>query len=183
MAQAQATPQDANAAPAKKSKKLLIVVLILIAVLLLAGAGVVGLLLLKKSAAANDAAQGDAPTQTTGVDLSRPPTFVTLEPFVVNLAPGEGDRYLQAVIALRVADSRTGEAMKGFMPEIRHRINLLLTGKLASELSSPDGRADLALEIADEINGVLGVQPGRRGGDATGVMPVHSVLFNSFIIQ
>lgn len=185
MAQAQATPQDSGAAPPKKRRKLLIVFLIVLTVLLVAAAGVVALLLLKKSAASADGAQAQAPGAggSTAVDLSRPPVFVTLDPFVVNLAPGEGDRYLQVVMALRVTDTRTGDALKGFMPEIRHRINLLLSSKLPSELATLDGREDLALDIADEINLVLGVTPERRGGEPAAPPPIRSVLFNSLIIQ
>lgn len=170
-----ATPVSAPATP-RRGMKLLVIILAAVMILLLAGATVIGLLLLKKGGQ-NEAATPDSVT----VDLSRPPTFMTLDPFVVNLAPGEGERYLQVVMALRVADNKTAESLKSFMPEIRHRINLVLSGKLPSELATPEGRGALASQIADEANQALGATPAHTNSPSTG--PIQSVLFNSIIIQ
>lgn len=176
---------DAPAAPApKRSKKLLVIIGALVLVLVLIVAGVVGLLMLKKG---KSEGQDEAENQpaTPLVDLSKPPTFVTLDPFVVNLAPAEGDRYLQVVLALRVTDAKVGDSLKGFMPQIRHEINLLLSSKLPSELSTPEGRETLASEILARINGVLGAPAPVKGQAAPGTPPgpIEAVLFNSFIIQ
>ncbi len=102
----------------------------------------------------------------------------------MNLRRDEGDHYLQAVIVLRVSDPKLGESLKGFMPEIRHRINLLLSSKLPSELSTTEGREYLAASIVDEANTALGfpVQTDARGRTASNG-PIQAVLFNSFIIQ
>lgn len=181
MAKASATAEAAEAPPRKSGKKLLVIVLLLVVVLLIAAAGVIGLLLLKKSAGRDDTAEA-APAVAT-VDLSKPPAFATLDPFVVNLAPAEGERFLQVVMALRVADAKTGDSLKGFMPEIRHRINLLLSSKLPSELSTLEGREALADQIVDAVNQVLGIPAGQHNPDGTPAGPIRAVLFNSFIIQ
>lgn len=187
------TPAAASGAAPKKSKKLLIIILIVVVVLLLVGVGVVMLLLLKKSPSHDEAsgapaaaAPAAAVAMPGAVDLTKPPTFVPLDPFVVNLAPGEGDRLLQVVIALRVIDAKTGEGLKGFMPEIRHRINLILRGKLPSELGTPEGQEALATRIAEDINEVLGFPPNRSATRPIGAvpgLPIQAVLFNSIIIQ
>ncbi len=180
MAKAPATPSaETEQAPKKKGKKLLLILLIVIAAVVIAAAGLVGFLLLKKAGSAEDveAAGSGAPT----VDLSRPPVFVSLDAFVVNLLPGEGDRYLQVVMALRVRDARTGDSLKGFMPEIRHRINMLLANRLPSELATLEGREELAKAIVDEVNTVLGFGPAHPAEPAE--RPIQAVLFNSFIIQ
>jgi flagellar FliL protein len=167
--------------PAKKGfgKKLLIIVLIVVFVALIGAGGVVWLLLQKKDDLSGTA---DAPQEqqqaSPQVNLSAPPTFVSLDPFVVNLQQESGERYLQVIMAVRVNNARTGDSLKGFMPEIRHRINLRLSGKLPSEISNPPGQQELAREIAADINEVLG-SPAPGGPSAL----VHSVLFNSFIIQ
>ncbi len=186
MAKAPATPKPeaAEAAPVvpPRSKKLLIIAVALVVVVMLVLAGVAGLLMLKKSKSADDEHAEDV-AATQPFDLSKPPTFVSLEPFVVNLAPEDGERYLQVVLALRVADPKTGEMIGGFMPAIRHQINLLLAGKLPSELATPAGRESLADEIVERANGVLG---GKRAKDADAKAPagpIQAVLFNSFIIQ
>lgn len=192
MAKAPTPPAADGAGAPKKSKKLLIIVLVLVVVLLLAGIGVVTLLLLKKGGGHEEAAApAPAPAEVIAappgaVDLTKPPTFVPLDPFVVNLAAGEGDRLLQVVIALRVIDAQTGEGLKGFMPEIRHRINLILRGKLPSELGTPEGQEALAVEIAEDINEILGFPPNRGGARPIGAVPsvpIQAVLFNSIIIQ
>lgn len=193
MAKAPPPPAADGAGAPKKSKKLLVIILVLVVVLLLAGIGVVTLLLLKKGGGHDEASPAPvaaAPAEPAlapgGVDLSKPPTFVPLDPFVVNLAAGEGDRLLQVVIALRVIDAKTGDGLKGFMPEIRHRINLILRGKLPSELGTPEGQEALATRIADDINEVLGFPPNRGGARPIGSvpgLPIQAVLFNSIIIQ
>lgn len=192
MAKAPAKPEAAaTEAPAPKSGKLLIIILILLVVVLIVVAAAVGVVVLMKSKGGGDshaseaapAAAAPAPAHAA-VDLSKPPSFVTLEPFTVNLQRDEGDHYLQAVVVLRVADAKIAESLKGFMPEIRHRINLLLSSKLPSELSSIDGRETLAIEIVDQSNDALGFPPPReanRRAPPTG--PIQAVLFNSFIIQ
>ena len=182
MAKAAAAPKLVDAAaPAapKRGKKLLLVLVALVLVIVLLGAGFVGLLLWKKSSAAQESDEVEA---VATFDLSKPPTFVTLEPFVVNLSPEEGDRFLQVVLALRVGDAKTGEKLSAFMPEIRHQINLLLSGKRPSELSTPQGREALANEIVERSNGVLGGGPA-KGADKRPNGPIEAVLFNSFIIQ
>ncbi len=189
MAKAPARPEDGGDAPKKKSKLLLIIVIVLVLVLIVIGGGIAALLLLKggKDKAAEDsaaAAPGGAMQMQSAVDLTKPPTFVPLDPFTVNLRRDEGDHYLQVVAVLRVADPKMAESLKAFMPEIRHRINLLLSSKLPSELASTEGREDLAATITQQVNEALGFQPLR---DAAGRPipngPVQAVLFNSFIIQ
>ncbi|MFT3758707.1 flagellar basal body-associated protein FliL [Thauera sp.] len=191
MAKAPTKPEaTAEAAPKGKSKLLMIIVIVLLLVLIIVAGGVGALLLLKnkgssdESAAAATTVTPSAPPPAPVVDLSKPPTFVPLDPFTVNLRREEGDHYLQTVIVLRVADAKTGEGLKAFMPEIRHRINLLLSSRLPSELFNTEGRELLATSIVDEANAALGfpVQTDARGR-TTSTGPIQAVLFNSFIIQ
>lgn len=188
-----------EAAPAKAGKgKLIIILLIVLIVLLLAGMGVMGFLLLKKKGGdshGDEAKSADhaAPAKTEAhapapppvvVDPGKPPVFISLDPIVVNLAPGEGERYLQVVIVLRVADQKFDPTIKQFLPEILHRINLLLSSKLPSELATPKKREELAMDIRDTINEVLGYPPRSRDMQQLGPSgPVQAVLFPSFIIQ
>ncbi len=181
-----AAPADAAAAePAqvrRRPKKLVIIVVVLAVILLLLAAGVVGLLMLKKNNAGADE-HAEEHVAAPVFDLSKPPTFIALEPFTVNLSPAEGERYLQVVLALRIADAKTGESLKGFMPSIRHEINLLLAGKLPSELSTPEGREALADEIVERTNSTLGAPPSKGGRGNGPAGPIQAVLFDSFIIQ
>ncbi|MCX7945882.1 MAG: flagellar basal body-associated FliL family protein [Hydrogenophilus sp.] len=188
--------------PPKKagSGKLIIILLIVLVLLLLAGMGILTLLLLKSKKGGESAAEppkaeasssastaaASAPHQPPPVviDPGKPPVFVALDPIVVNLAPGEGERYLQVAIVLRIADQKFDAMLKQFMPEIQHRINLLLSSKLPSELATPKGREHLAMDIRDTVNEVMGYPPRPRDQQPLGPSgPVQAVLFRSFIIQ
>lgn len=176
-----------------KKVKLLILLLIVLLGLSLAAVGALTLLLIKQRASASSesdtAAHAGANTQPASpppvvVNPNAPPVFVTLDPFVVNLAPGEGERYLQTIIVLRIADPKFEPILKQYLPEVHHRINLLLSSKLPSELVTPQGREQLARELTDEINRVLGYPPQPRDQQPVGPSgPVQAVLFRSFIIQ
>ena len=173
-------PAPEGEAPPKKGKKMLIII-ISVLVLLIIVAGAIGAIVLMKK---GGSAEVEEVAPSTAVDLSKPPIFAALDTFTVNLRSEEGERYLQAVIALRVADQKTADALKGFMPEIRHRINLLLSSKLPSEVQTIEGREALAMEILDSINESLGFPPLPPGAPApVELPPIQAVLFNSFIIQ
>ncbi|MBN8440746.1 MAG: flagellar basal body-associated FliL family protein [Thauera sp.] len=191
MAKAPAKPEAADdaAAPKKKGKLLIIVVILLLVVLIVVAGGVGALLLLKKDKGGTDEHAKPAEAQVehapaSTIDLTKPPTFVPLDPFTVNLLRDEGDHYLQAVVVLRVADPKMADSLKAFMPEIRHRINLLLSSKLPSEIATTVGREDLAESIVLQVNESLGfpsMTDSRGRTKSNG--PVQAVLFNSFIIQ
>jgi flagellar FliL protein len=180
-----------EAAP-KKSKKMLII--IVGAVVLVAVIAVAAVMLLGKKK--GDAAEGkeDAEESTSAAhpkfDPHKPPVFVALEPFTVNLASEDGnEQFLQVVASLRVGDEKIGEEVKAFMPQIRHEVLSLLAGKKPSEITSPDGREQLASDIKDICNEVMGWEPpatkkkkkGAAAEEATG--PVISVYFTQFIVQ
>ena len=191
MAKAPAKAEEGDDVPKKKGKLGLIIVIVLLVVLILIAVGVGALLLLKggKDKDAEEHAQQAAPAaaqlQTAGtVDLTKPPTFVPLDAFTVNLRRDEGDHYLQVVAVLPVADATMDATLKAFMPEIRHRINLLLSSKLPSEVATVEGREALSLAITESINEALGFKPVRdAAGKPVPNGPVQAVLFTSFIIQ
>jgi flagellar protein FliL len=179
-----AAEAPASAPAPKRGKKLLVIIILAVVALVVVIAAVVAVLLLRKGHATEEE-HAEKPAAVATVDLSHPPTFVALDPFVVNLAPAEGDRYLQVVMALRVSDHKIAESLKGFMPDIRHEINLLLSSKLPSELSTPEGREDLATQIVNRTNQVLTGVPPPKGESAKQAVagPIEAVRFNSFIIQ
>lgn len=156
----QVTPITA-AKPKKKSWLLKIV----IALVVLAGGGVAAWYAMEKPATGQDAA---APQE-------KPPVFVTLESFTLNLQPENGDQYLQVGLVLKVAGSATVDAVKLQMPEIRNRILLLLTSKKASEISTVAGKQRLSTEIIDEARQAIASPKIQQ--------EIISVFFTSFVIQ
>jgi flagellar FliL protein len=120
-----------------------------------------------------------------------PPVFVKLEAFTVKLQVEQQDAYLQAVPELRVLDAHVGDKIKLYTPEIRHHLLLILSGKKASDVSTPQGVQRLANEMRVTINAILdppqpkkkGKEPEEPGDHAGPDDPVQSVLFTSFIVQ
>ena len=118
------------------------------------------------------------------MDLTKPPTFIPLDAFTVNLRRDEGDHYLQVVAVMRVADATMDATLKAFMPEIRHRINLLLSSKLPVRDRHRRGPRGLVAGDHRERERGARLQAGaRRGRQAGAQRPVQAVLFTSFIIQ
>jgi flagellar FliL protein len=148
------------AAPAKKGKKKLIVMIVVV-LLVLAIAGVGAALLLKKKAAAPDADGTDdtsaaAEHQIEKPDLKHPPTFLPLDPFVVNLADKDSDRYAQVGITFEVSDPHFAEEMKAFMPAIRNGILMILAHKSSKDLLDRAGKEQLAGEIQRDAARTMG---------------------------
>ncbi len=158
--EAKVTP-IAGAAPKKKSGLLKIV----IALVVLAGGAAAAWYAMEKPATANNAA---APQE-------KPPVFVTLESFTVNLQPDNGEQYLQVGLVLKVAESVTVDAVKLQMPEIRNRILLLLSSKKASEISTVAGKQQLSAEIMNEARQSIAPPKIQQG--------IINVFFTSFVIQ
>jgi flagellar FliL protein len=203
---AAAAAADAAEAPKKGKKKLIILIAAVVAVLGLGGGGAV--LYLKSKAAAEAAAaeeeDGEVEADHKPVKQARkkdekavPPVFVPLEPFVVNLADREADRFAQVGITLEVADGKVGDEIKAYMPAIRNNILLLLAHKSSAELMVPEGKELLAKEVRREALRPMGIElPDEDEEEASTSkkkkkkkaapeeeLPIKSVQFSSFIIQ
>jgi flagellar FliL protein len=162
MSAAAPTADAGGAAPAKKGKKKLLIIVV-VAVLLLAVLGAGGLIMMKKKAAAAEADAGDdAPAARaehgSKPDLKHPPTFLPLDPFVVNLADKEVDRYAQIGITIEVEDAHFAEQMKAFMPAIRNGVLMILAHKTSRELLEREGKEKLADEILRESSRTMGIE-------------------------
>lgn len=148
-------------APKKGSKKLIIIIAA-VALLLVAGGGG-AFFMMKKNAdhAEEDGGEHAKPVkkaEAKKADPSGPPTFVPLDPFVVNLADRDSERYAQVGITLQVDDPKMSEEMKLYMPAIRNAVLLILSHKSSEELLSPDGKTKLAEEIRREAARAMGYE-------------------------
>lgn len=203
MAKAAATPEDAGAEAPKKGNKMLIIIIAVLVVVIVGGAAAFFLMGNKHAdegedggdevvaeedheAAAKEAKKAKLKKKKKEAEAKGlPPVFVELDPFTVNLQPESSvDQYLQVKATLRVDEQHAADHLKAYMPEIRHKVLLLLSGKKASELATPDGREQLADEIKNAVNAIVGEVPkGKKGEPQEPIGPVESVLFTSFIVQ
>lgn len=167
MSTAAATVDDAvagEAAPKKGKKKLIIIIAAVLLVALLGGGAAMYVMKKKAAAAAAAAEEGDDSDAAAAADSKRkehakhPPTFVPLEPFVVNLADKEADRFAQIGVTLEVEDAKFAEEMKAYMPAIRNGILMVLAHKNSAQLLSREGKLALAREIMREAALPMGIE-------------------------
>lgn len=190
-----ATAAAADAAPQGGGKKKLIIIIAIVLVVVLAGVG--ALLMMKKKAPSDDeeGAAEEKPAAAAHVKPGTPPTFVPLDPFTVNLADKEVDRFAQVGITLEVADPHFADQLKAYMPAIRNNVLLVLSHKTSAELLTVEGKEQLAKEIRREAVRPMGIELDDEDEDADAApkkkkkkkrpveSPVTQVLFSTFIVQ
>jgi flagellar FliL protein len=151
------------------SKKLLWIMIILV---LLSSAGAAAAIYMVIN-------QGDGGTADAEMQQSmerEPPIFMRIEPFTVNLADGSyGSRLLYTGVTLRVGSDESKAILEDHMPQVRSRLLMLLSGMQADELTSTEGKQQLAKAIVDRLNVPLTEnQP---------PLDLREVLFTEFIVQ
>lgn len=192
------------AAPPAKSKKMLVIILGVVLLLVLVGGGAAAWFLTRPQP--DDEEGPAARPQKETVKVA--PTFLPLENMVVNLADPGGDRFAQVGITLELADAKTAEQVKLYLPSIRSGILLLISQRTSAELLQREGKEKLAHDVLREVSKPLGYsvpsereraraaaaaaaaeadddaeaddRPVRRRVERN---PVQRVLFSSFIIQ
>jgi flagellar FliL protein len=191
-----------DAPPPAKGKKKLIIIIGIVVLVLLAGGGA-AVFMLKKGAAAQDeyadeGADGAPAHASARHDSSATPIFVPLDPFTVNLADRQADRYAQIGITLEITEAKTGDQIKAFMPAIRNNILMAIADRTAADLLGREGKNLLAERVRRETARALGyeveAEPGAEEADAppaksrkprraAAALPVRAVHFSNFIIQ
>ncbi|NBD21975.1 flagellar basal body rod protein [Aquabacterium fontiphilum] len=193
-------------APKKGSKKLIIIIAAVLSVLLIGG-GVGAFMLMKgghdEAAEGDDAELADeAPARKKAAppapkDKGAPPTFVPLDPFIVNLADRDVERFAQVGITLQIDNPKTAEEIKAYMPAIRNAVLLILSHKTAPELLTPEGKTKLADEISREAARAMGYEiedpeeeepedapkKKRKRKKVESYNPITHVHYANFIIQ
>lgn len=202
MAQEPAKAEGAAEAAPKSKKKLIVILAVVLA--LAAGGGAAAFFLMKKpdahqakgkhgdkaekgeghgeEAAAEGEGEGAeeeeaAPEEESGghADPKTALTFVPFETFTVNLLPDPDEKFLQLDLTMEVKGAELAEKLKTQMPALRNRVLLLLTSKKASDISTPEGKAQLSQELLEELKKPLGGH-GKK-------LKITQVLFTSFVIQ
>ena len=212
MSAAPAAP--AQAAPAKGGKKKLIIIIIAAVLVLVLGGGGAALVLLKQKPAdteedgddgGNAKSKGEeqaAPAKPNSKhDPKHPPAFVPLDPFTVNLADKDSERYAQIGVTLEIGDAKTADELKIYMPAIRNNILMVLSHKTAAQLLTREGKERLAKSILyaavrplgydiddDEVEeedpaAAEAPKKKKKKKKAPSNLPVSAVHFSNFIVQ
>lgn len=170
-------------APAEKKKPPMMLIIIVVAVVLVLGAAAAGYFLftgqktkasdkedhgseLKKEQVSEKGSKGGG---SEGEHTSG--NLKLLDPFIVNLADAEGQRYLKAVIQLEV-DRPEGEGeIQVKLPQIRDEILMILSNKTFEDVSTTAGKKMVKREIASAVNRYI------TSGQVT------QVYFTEFVVQ
>jgi flagellar FliL protein len=166
-------PDAAEGAAPKKGKKKLIIIIAAVLLVVLAGGGAAVFMMKSKAAAeaaaAAEAEDGDGeasadadPKDHGGSHAKKdekkgPPVFVPLEPFVINLADRDVERFAQIGITLQVDDAKVAEELKLYMPAVRNGVLMVLAHKTSKELLERTGKEKLAAEIMREAVRPMGI--------------------------
>ncbi len=173
-----------GAAGSKKKKGGLLIIIGLVLVLLLGGGGAAAYFLLAGK-------KGEGAEKEAKPKKREEPIFVTLEPFVVNLA-GDVQHYLQVGIDLRTADAKVGEDVKVHLPEVRNAVLLLLSSKRPEDVATLEQKNQLREEIRTAVNEPLGFEAPKKHGEGKkgekekvieAEAGVLEVLLTSFVVQ
>ena len=216
MSAAPAATATADAAPAAKGgKKKLIIIIAAALLVVLAGGGAAFFLMKKKPVEGDEeGADGHAKAETSEPakakpkhDSKHPPVFVPLDPFTVNLADKESERYAQIAVTLEIDDAKTADALKVYMPAIRNNILMVLSHKTAAQLLTREGKEKLAKSIlyaavrplgfevdeeeetadaaaaAAESDADAAPKKKKKKKKAAPALPVTAVHFANFIVQ
>jgi flagellar protein FliL len=175
--------EAAAAAPTEEKKKIgkmgrKRLLLLSVGILVLLGAGSAGAFFwpsrgdAKRSAAAD--AKGKHESHGAAAEQGERGSVLSLEPFIVNLADPEGDRYIKCTMRLVLDRPEVAEAVKSdelTITRIRDRVLTLLSSKAFSQVATPEGKEILRKEIQVQVTSVL-----RSAA-------VSAVYYTEFIVQ
>jgi flagellar FliL protein len=159
---------QADAAPAKSNKKRFFIILGTVLLLLIAGGAGAWYMF-------GSNAQHDGKTAANAA-LAKPPVFMALEPFTVNLQTEEGvQQFLQVGMTLQVGDQAQSDLIRLYLPQVRSRLLMLLSSKKASEILTVEGKKKLAGEVLGQVKDSF--------SGKTAKPAISDVFFTSFVIQ
>jgi flagellar FliL protein len=182
---------DAPAKEAPKKKKLVIIIVAVVLLVVIGGGAAMFMMSRKHASEDGEEAAAEAAA------AKAPPVFLPMENMVVNLADPGGDRFAQIGVTLELADKKTEDRVKSYLPAIRSGILLIISQRTSEELLQREGKEKLAADILMEVSRPLGLVPksaakkSSKGGDEeeekkpakSENSPVRRVLFSSFIVQ
>lgn len=124
-----------------------------------------------------DAAEEEEAEEPTEVaQPTGPASYMRLDPnFVVSFSDQRLARFMQFSLQIVTRDKKLEEYVKLHMPAIRSNLFLLLNNQSAERMMTREGKQELLIMIADDINQSLENLAGTSG--------VEAAYFDTFIIQ
>jgi len=115
-----------------------------------------------------------AKTAEAAVEPEKPAGIYEMDPFLVNIRSGNGDRFARLTVKVVLAPDTVVEEIEAdplLSARLRDRVLTLLTAKTFAELSNPEGKEAFRTEIAARIAPLLKEAE------------IKEVLFGDFVVQ
>lgn len=147
-----------------RKKKFIIIFLILAVVLVMLGAAAV------KMGFAEQLLVNFMKEDVKETLIKEPDFMYEVPEILVNLSDSSRGRYLSVKFYLGFDNPKLEEEIERRMPEIRDLVNKILWNSNAEEISTPEGKENLRIELLDSIGGML------RSGELRGVYFWHVLI-------
>lgn len=109
--------------------------------------------------------------------IKRLPIFVDITPFTVNITSSRGVSHLLYIgMTFKVGTTETRDVLEEHMPQVRSRLLIALSSQKADELTSIDGKTQLAATLISTLQ-----EPPLA--DYQPELALEEVLFTEFIVQ
>jgi flagellar FliL protein len=165
--------EDSVTETPKRPRKLL---WLMIGLLVLSiGAAAAAAYLLWSPIGASDSSAGDQ--KKAEQPLRRTPIFLDITPFTVNINSSRGVGHLLYIgMSFKVGNIETRDVLEEHMPQVRSRLLIALSGQKADELTSVEGKQQLASQLIAALQSppLAEHQP---------ELALEEVLFTDFIVD
>ena len=147
----------------KKSKVLIILIIVVLLALLGGGGYYAYITFFQKPDAAEAPAEGEAPPGEEGKEMEKKEiaiqpglgVMVPLEPFIINLANSQGNRFLKVTVTLELSSPEVHAEVNENVQKITDSILILLSSKSFEDVYSVQGKFKLKDEITTRVNRFL----------------------------
>jgi flagellar FliL protein len=119
----------------------------------------------------DEALSADPAQAAKPVDPAAVLPTVTLEPFVVNLADADANRFLKVTVVVELTKQDLAPMLEKRKDRVKDAIITLLSSKTAAQVRDGKGKLKLKQEITLRLNEILGSNA------------VNKVMFTEFIIS
>jgi flagellar FliL protein len=169
-----------EAAPKKKPPVMIIVIAAVVVLILVGAAAAYFLIAAPKKGEVAGEGGGEAKQEQTvkhgdeegpGGAAGTGGPLKVLDPFIVNLADAQGQRYLKAVMQFEVDNPGTDSEIASKLPQIRDEVLMILSNKTFDDVATVAGKRMLKREIVNAVNRYL------SSGQVT------QVYFTEFVVQ
>lgn len=107
----------------------------------------------------------------------RAPIFVEIDPFTINMQSSRGvSQLLYVGMTFKVGNEETREILNEHMPQVRSRLLMQLSAEQVDELTSIEGKTQLAKNLMTAIKDPPFAEPQPE-------LALEEVLFTEFIVQ